>query len=307
MDPILGTSGLFGTSSSVIDPLLALELSSINSALTGQVSPLGDLGTATALASTAVELSGVGQVLSALDTFQNSVLSVAQATANTTGVTIAATPAAAVTTATATTAAQTLVNAFNTLGAVLNNLNAPLGPLNGQPLTNGLTTALNAFVQNPVISPNNAATTLATTTQTTAPVPTTLAQIGITFQPAATPGQVGALTFDENAFQAALTASGTGTVTLLNQAALGLGGLAANFSGANGALALVATALGQTEDALTLFDIGNVSNTTAVFLGINQLPSGTLTPQQIAAVQQYAQVFAMAAIPAFESNVLSGL
>jgi hypothetical protein len=282
MDAITGISPQT-TTTSAVNPLLLLGLAAAGdtSPITGNVGigALAGIGTVgqTAAASSQVELSGPGLLVSALDSFQTQTAAVRQAAApDGTAVPDFAQVA---------TAAQQLADSFNNVqntAAALNN--GPLGPFAASPVTTQLTNQLNAVAQG--------------TFDAGAAGLDSLAAIGITSQ--AAPGA--GLRVDFNALQAAYQHNAAGVADVLNQAAQGFNGLAANYVGANGSLTGLLDNLQQNVLTTDLFTVGSVSAAGSLFLALNTLPQAQMPPQQANAIRQYAQVAAMAQQSQFEAS-----
>jgi hypothetical protein len=286
MDPITGVSPQ-NTTTSAINPLLLLGL-----AAAGDVSPITgstDIGAlagvgATGLdgaASSQVELSGLGLLVSALDGFQTQTAAVQQA--------MLTDGSAAPAFAQVATAAQQLVDSFNNLQNTAGALNnGPLGPFATAPVTTQLTNQLDTVAQG--------------TFDAGAPGLNSLAAIGITSQ--ASPG--GGLAIDLNALQSAYQRNAAGVASVLSQAAQGFNGLAANYVGAGGSLTGLLDNLQQNVLTTDLFTVGSVSAAGSLFLALNTLPQAQMSPQQANAIRQYAQVAAMAQQSQFEVSALLG-
>lgn len=312
MDPVAGI-GTQTTATNSINPLLLFGLTSVGdiSPLTGgsnvnAVSGLGLLGTGLT-ASSQVELSGLGLLVSALDSFQSQAAAVQQAATPSSG----AVPGFAQIAAAAQQLADTFNNVQNTATA-LNN--GPLGPFVTLPVATQLSNQLNNAAQTRFNTGPAGVNTLAaigitlqavpaaaTSAATFASVPTAVAA------PANPAAGASSLKVDLNVLQAAYQRNAAGVASVLSRAAQGFNGLAANYVGANGSLTRLVSNLQQNVLAADLFTVGNVSAAGSLFLALNTLPSTRLSAQQANAIRQYAQVASMALVSEFESNVLSGI
>lgn len=283
MDPVLGVSSIFSspinfdprvTANNGLDPVLQVELARLSgvSTLLGVSATDSLFGLGSVTPSSTVQLSGLGLLLSSLDTFQNQIESVQQATAQGQEVTLES----------ITTAAQNFVTAFNRLGAIDNALTEFGSPLSGNFAANQLTNQLNNFGKQLFVANNS-------TTNDTASL-TTLSQIGVTLEPAATLGQVGILTVNTTSLQTAFNTNPADTTALLNQAAQQLNQLATGFNAPGGILPSV---MQQLQWGLgLLFGPWGVN-------GVINLQSGAFTNPQVMAVQQYARIAALGAISSF--------
>lgn len=217
--------------------------------------------------STIVELSGLGQLLSATALFQNNLANLQPGSANSGlgqnfGTDFGSLAAEA----------QNFVDTFNTLQSTLAGLQSAYGPLAGDALTTQFSQALD---------------TRATATQANGgTAPTTLADIGITLQTGATGGT---LSIDLQALQAAYQANPTGTFSLLAQAAQSLGNVAANYASQAGAESTTLAGIAQADSQLSLLFgsglTGSSSFGLADLLALSSMTSGstgTLTQQLLA-------------------------
>lgn len=153
-----------------------------------------------------VDLSAIGQLLSAVATYQAMKLPAVT------------TPVDTATTAAYTAAAQVFVDAVNNFQA--QNSAASSGDVLGLPADSSLIQALN------VATADGSGNTLLTA----------LAKIGITYQESAIPGNPGQFMLDSKVFQAALTSSPAATAALLAQAFQALGQAAKKLLEQNAAL-----------------------------------------------------------------------
>jgi len=174
--------------------------------------------------SAVVELSGLGQLLSATSLFQNS-LAVLQPGSASSGLgtnfgTDFGSLAAEV---------HNFVDTFNTLQSTLASLQSPVGALAGNTLANQFVQALNTQVTATFANGETG--------------PTTLGQLGVELQPVAG-GGASALTVNLQSLQSAFAANPTGTFSLLAQAVQSFGNLAANFAAQAGAESSTVGALG---------------------------------------------------------------
>ncbi len=190
-----------------------------------------------------VELSGVGQLLSAVSSAEANLAALAPGS-STGGIgqnfgtdfgSLAA-------------EAQFFVDSFNGVQNAINGLIGPAGPLNGEPLATDIVAAFNSQ---------------ATATFDNGTGPTTLAQIGINFNASPIPGNGGTLSIDLNALQSAFQANPTGTFDLLSQAAHASGDLAGS-------------AVGQANDLLSTVGAQAQANAIQQSLVTNLLLQGSL-------------------------------
>lgn len=178
-----------------------------------------------------VELSGLGQLLSAAATFQDQLGALVPGTAG------GQNPAPGVASLAA--KAQSLVDAFNGLQSNIANING-VGDLLGAsvPASSGLVPALDALAQS-VFSNGDSSLTR-------------LSQIGITFEPG------GGLSLDVSSLEAAFASDASGAFSLLNLAANAFGDVAKNFVSQTGPQFSVLNALSQASVA-DQFLSGNLS------------------------------------------------
>lgn len=159
--------------------------------------------------STVVELSGLGQVLSAASAFKDQLAALQPGTATSGGGQNFGTDVASLAAE-----AQSFVDAFNNLqSSIANNGTGDLFG-GGSTLGSGLAPALDTAVQGNFA---NGSSTFSN-----------LAQIGITFQPAQFPDG-SKLSIDLSKLKSAFQADAAGSFSLLGQAATSLGGLANDF------------------------------------------------------------------------------
>jgi hypothetical protein len=285
MDPVSGVSSIVSTPvnftprvNNGLDPLLQVQLARVTgvSTLLG-VNPTDSLfGLGGVTPSSTVQLSGLGLLLSSLDTFQAQIESVQQATALEQEATLES----------VTTAAEDFAAAFNALGTINNALTDLGAPLSGNVAANQLTNQLNNFGKQLFV---NTPTATNSTNASTATV-TTLAQIGINLQPATTLGQVGTFTVNAATLQTAFTTNPAATAALLNRAARQLNQLATGFNAPGGILPSV---MQQLQWGLGLiFGPGWLN-------GVSNLEHGAFIGPQALAVQQYARIAALAAVSTF--------
>ena len=169
-------------------------------------------------------ITGLGQLLSALNAFETSLQAVEQSTAATPGIS-GVTPVQA---------AQQLVDAYNTLVTAISNLTGASGALASDQLAKELQTALGQ-------------TESGVSSNTLGP----LAAIGITANPD------GTLSLDQSAFQAAYAADPAGTVGLLDQGAKALDRLAGQYTDAAGPIAAGIDALDRDIQVLQTIAAGS--------------------------------------------------
>ncbi len=268
MDPLLGintTTPLINIGNSgAITPstgLLASELSLATPGLFGT-------------ASTIVDLSGQGQLLSASVTFQNQLQALQPGSATSGGGQNFGTDFASLAAE-----VQSFVDAFNGLQNTLANINST-GNFLGTNATgaSGLAQSLNAEVQ---ANFSNGNSTL-----------TSLAQLGIEFHSSPTPGGGGSLSVNLATLQSAFNTSATGAFSLLASAANAFNSLAGSFVAQAGAQSqtsigaeLLANSLlsqaqgnGDLSSLLAIESLTGVANLQQVILAMNEynLVSGLL-------------------------------
>lgn len=292
MDPVSGVSSILTSPVNFnpllnhnkgMSPALQVELARLQG-VSQLFEPISTLpGFTGVVPSTAVELSGLGSLLSSLDTFQTRIAAVRQATTP-----VAGQPA---TLASVATTVQNFAQAFNGLGGTVNALTAFTGPLNGDFTATQLSSQLNNVgnqlfgvtnsksVNNAITNPNPV--------NTAAPL-TTLAQIGLNFQPAATFGAVGTFTVNPPALQTAFNANPAGTTNVLNLAAQALSQQVAGFTGPGGILPGVMQSLQWG----MMFGAGLAN-------GVSNLQGTPFTGPDAMAVQQYARIAALAPMTSF--------
>lgn len=286
MDPVAGVSSILSSPVNItprvnsgLDPVLQVQLARVTgvSTLLG-VNPTDSLfGLGGVTPSSTVQLSGLGLLLSTLDTFQAQIESVQQATALEQEASLES----------VTTAAEDFAAAFNTLGTINNALTDLGAPLSGNVAANQLTNQLNNFGKQLFV---NTPTATNPTTNANAPTVTTLAQIGINLQSATTLGQAGTFTVNITALQTAFNTNPAATTALLNRAAQQLNQLATGFNAPGGILPSV---LQQLQLSLGLiFGPGWLN-------GVSNLEHGAFAGPQALAVQQYARIAALAAVSTF--------
>jgi len=236
-------------------------------------------------ASTVVELSGLGQLLSAAATFQDQLASLQPGTATSGGGQNFGTDVASLAAE-----AQSFVDAFNGLQNGIAAINGT-GNLLGTGITGAtdLTQALDTQVQANVA---NGESTL-----------TRLSQLGIIFQPAETPGGGSRLSIDLGTLQSAFNADAQGAFSLLSQAANALGDVAGNFvgqagdqfgtSGAQAQISIVDQLLNNNLLTLALSNGGfNLADLLAME-AFTQSNSGISAQQTILALNEFTLVSAL--------------
>jgi hypothetical protein len=283
MSSSLGISGIngssplynYGTSSSVSSTaaLLESEFGLSTSGLYGGASTSG---------TTYVELSGVGQLLSATTTFQSQLQSLQPGTATSGGGQGFGTNLASLSAET-----QNFVDAFNGLQSNISNINNTSNLLGGSVAgASGLTQSLNALAQ----------TTFANGSSTL----TNLSQIGITYAPPTIPGGGGNLSINMNTLQSAFNTDATGAFSLLTQAASAFGNVAGNFVNQAGSQYSSLASLAQTSGVVDSFtgsassllsQTQSSSGTDLNSLLLTDASNGSISLQQaMLAINQYSMV-----------------
>jgi Flagellar hook-associated protein 2 C-terminus len=213
--------------------------------------------------STVVELSGLGQLLSAAAVFQNNLASLHPGSTDSGlgqnyGTDFASLAAEA----------QNLVDNFNALQGTLTGLQSS-GLLTGNALAAQFSQSLDTAATGTIAGGGTG--------------PATLADIGITQQSA-----TGTLSVDLQALQSAYQADPSATFSLLAQAAQSLGTVASDFTRQAGAETATLNGLGSSGDLSLLLGAGSTSNNFLGFadlLALSSLTSGnssTLTRQLLA-------------------------
>lgn len=259
MDPLLGitaNTSLFGIGANRAITQIGTLLGSGPSLFASSV-----FGTS----STVVELSGLGQLLSTATTFQDQLAALRPGTPTSGGGENFGTDVASLAAE-----AQAFVDAFNNLQSNIANINETSSLLgSGIPGTSGLVLALDTQAQASLANGESALTSLA--------------DIGITFQPTTIPGGGGRLSIDLEALKSAFASDGAGAFSLLSEAANTFGDLARDFVSQSGAQFSTLGALFQAS-AADQFLAGNF-----LFLAQSGL-NGTSAQQVITALNQYALV-----------------
>jgi Flagellar hook-associated protein 2 C-terminus len=217
-------------------------------------------------ASTIVDLSAQGQLLSAAVTFQNQLQALKPGTATSGGGQNFGTDFASLAAE-----VQSFVDAFNGLQSTIANINGT-GNLLGASLTgtSGLVQSLNTEAQTTFANGNS---TLAN-----------LAQLGIQFNPSPLPGGGGNLSVNLGTLQSAFNTNPTGAFSLLATAANAFSGLAGNFVNQAGTLTqsslgveLLANSLlseaqanGDLSGLLAIESLTGVNNLQQVILAMNE-------------------------------------
>lgn len=221
--------------------------------------------------STVVALSGMGQLLSAVATFQDQVQSLQPGTPTSGGGQNFGTDFASLAAET-----QSLVDSFNGLQSNIANISATSNLLGGSVSNaSSLVQSLNAQAQ--AVYTNGDSTL------------TSLSQLGINFVPSTTPGEGGTLSIDLSKLQSAFNTDATGAFSLLSEAANAFNDLAGNFvsegDNQSASLALLAQTalLGN-----SFFGATSQTQTGDIF---NLLTTGTLTPARVAlAISEFTTV-----------------
>ena len=234
-------------------------------------------------ASTVVELSGLSQVLSAAATFQGQLGALQPGTATSGGGQNFGTDIASLAAE-----VQSFVDAFNNLQNNIVNADATGSLLGaGVPGASGLAQALDAQAQ---ASYTNANSSL-----------TSLAQLGIVFQPSKNPDGGGILSIDLAALQSAFNTDAAGAFSLLSNAASAFADLGGSFVSQAGTQFSALAALGQTSSAYQFLTNSILSPTPssssfnlAGLLAIESLTQGSLgganAQSTILALSQYALI-----------------
>lgn len=240
---------------------------------TGLTSLLPTTVAATALSSffggsTTVELSGLGQLLSAVDTFHGT-LAKLQPGSTTSGLgdnfgTDVASLAAET---------QNFVDAFNTVQSNLARQAQSFGALTAEPLAAQFSQTLNELVAAPLVGSD--------------PALTSLAQLGITLQPAPTAAG-GTLTIDLDTLQSAFEGNPAGTFAALDQAVQLFGDAAAGFVSQVGRETATVAGLAQFGLGQTTFGSSGLIN----LLALSSFNSGVATTvtQQLMALNEFILV-----------------
>jgi hypothetical protein len=216
--------------------------------------------------STTVDLSGIGQLLSATDIFRNTLANLhpgssASGLGQNFGTDFASLVAEA----------QYFVDAFNNLQSNLAFMQGSLGTLSGDTLAVQFARTLNTQSTLPL---TNDTDDISGTS-----APTSLAEIGIEFQPTPTTAVAGTLSIDLQTLQSAFESNPTGTFSLLTQAVQSFGDLAATFSARAGSEAVTFASLatfgfGQSGlfDLLLMssFNSGNATTLTQQLMALNE-------------------------------------
>jgi hypothetical protein len=207
--------------------------------------------------STIVEISGVGQLLSAVATFE-STLSVLRPGSTDSGLgrnfgtdfgSLAA-------------EAQSFVDAFNTLQRGLDGVSGPFGSLPGSPLAARISEALveriDADFENPESDLRR------------------LADLGIEFEASPIPGFGGTLSIDLAALRSAFEADAAGSFSLLDSAVRSFGALAGELANGAGNASISASLssiaqFGFLQQSLTPFDSTLTGTSAATLQGMNNI------------------------------------
>ena len=235
-----------GTNSSVssTDALLASELS---------LSTSGLYGGASSSASSYVDLSGVGQLLSSATTFQNLLQSLQPGTATSGGGQGFGTDLASLSAET-----QSFVDAFNGLQSSTANISNTSNLLGGSVAgASAQTQSLNTLEQTNFANGNSTLTNLS--------------QLGITYKPSLVPGGGGSLSVNLSKLQSAFNADATGAFSLLSKAANAFGRVAGNLVSQYGSEYSSLATLAQSSS-----NVGSLTNSTSnSLLSPTQSSSGT--------------------------------
>ena len=270
-----------------MDSLLGINASAplINIGTSGAITPTtgllaSELGLSTpglfgsSSASTVVELSGEGQLLSAAVTFQNQLQLLQPGTAGSGGGRNFGTDFASLAAE-----VQSFVDAFNGLQNTITNITSTSSLL-GANVTGaaGLTQSLNAQAQ---ASFNNGNSAL-----------TSLSQLGITFEAPVLPGGSGSLSIDLSTLQSAFNTDATGAFSLLAQAANAFnnltGGFVAQAGGSSSSLsALSQTSVGAELLANSLYAQAQANGNLSSLLTIESLTGVASMPQVLLAMNEY--------------------
>jgi hypothetical protein len=217
--------------------------------------------------STTVDLSGIGQLLSATDIFRNN-LSILSPGTSTGGLgqnfgTDFASLAAE---------AQNFVDAFNNLQSNLAILQGPFGSITSEPLAAQFAQLLNSQATAPLANDASGAAVNS--------APTSLSEIGINLQPTSSAGVGGTLSIDLQTLQSAFESNPTGTFSLLTQAVQSFGELAATFSARAGSEAATFASLSQ-------FGFGQSGLLDLLLMSSFNSGSATTLTQQLMAVNEF--------------------
>jgi hypothetical protein len=218
--------------------------------------------------STTVELSGLGQLLSATDIFRSTLANLQPGSATsglgenfgTDVVSLAA-------------EAQNFVDAFNTMQANLARLAQAFGVLSAEPLAAQFSQTLNQLVAAPLDSGDSEMTSLE--------------QLGITLQP--TPATAGGmLTIDLGTLQSAFESNPIGTFAALGTAVQLFGDTAASFVSQVGRETVTVASLAQLGSGQTTFGSSGLIN----LLALSSFNSGVATTftQQLMALNEFMLV-----------------
>jgi hypothetical protein len=244
---------------SIFAPLAVSQIGDMTSLLSttaAQEQLVGLLG-----GSTTVDLSGIGQLLSATDVFQNA-LSNLHPGSTTSGLgqnfgTDFASLAAE---------AQNFVDAFNNLQSNLTFLQGPFGTLSGEPLAAQFSQTLNTQATLPIANGTSA--------------PTSLAEIGIEFQSPSATAVGGTLSIDLQTLQSAFESNPTGTFSVLTQAVQSFGDVGATFSDQTGSEAATFASLSQ-------FGFGQSGLLDLLLMSSFNSGSATTLTQQMMALNEF--------------------
>lgn len=225
--------------------------------------------------STFVGISGLGQLLSAASAFQDSLQALQPGTATAAGGHNFGTDFASLAAE-----AQSFVDAFNTAQNTVASVNSGnlLAPTSTA--ASSLGTSLSTQTQANFSNGNSALTTLA--------------QLGVEFQPAVLPGQASRLSLDLDTLRSAFNADSTGAFSLLGKAAGALSDAAGSFVSQSGAQYASLTALTASPFGVSLF--GNSltpqlqANDALINLLTSRGASGANLQQVFTALNEYTLV-----------------
>jgi hypothetical protein len=211
--------------------------------------------------STTVDLSGIGQLLSATDAFQSTLANLRPGSSprglgQNFGTDFASLAAEA----------QNFVDAFNTLQSNLTFLQVPFGTLSGKPLAAQFAQVLNAQATSPLTNDSS--------------TPTSLTDIGITLKSTSTTAVGGTLGIDLQTLQSAFESNPTGTFSLLTQAVQSFGDVAATFSAQ-------ASSEATTFAALSQFGFGQSGLLDLLLMSSFNSGSATTRTQQLMALNEF--------------------
>jgi hypothetical protein len=264
MNPVLGINSStpltsIGTNNTVSPTagLLASELSLATQGLFGN-------------ASTIVDLSGQGQLLSAAVAFQTQLNALQPGTATSGGGQNFGTDFASLAAE-----VQSFVDAFNGLQNVIASINST-GNLLGTSVTgaSGLVQSFNAQAQ---ANFGNGNSTL-----------TNLAQLGIEFHPSPIPGAGGSLSVNLSTLQSAFNTSATGAFSLLTTATNAFNNLVGNFiTQAGSSAAQAQTSIGAEVLANSLFSQAQGNGDLSTLLAIESLTGVSNLQQVIITMNEY--------------------